>query len=169
MAYLWSRQIVAPAVEPVTLEEFKTHLRFTGDATEDALLEALITAARQEVEAYTWRQLISQTWHDYHTDMPLSSRCPFRLKNSPFAVEQAVGIKVVLRDHTHYSIFAVSYVGYIDNADRGLVYLANTETDRWLEESQLSHSRPDVAQIEYTVGYGATGAEVPSSLRQPCL
>ena len=52
--------ITAPASEPITLAEAKVHLRVTN-TIEDALITALITAARQFVEGYTWRPLMTQT------------------------------------------------------------------------------------------------------------
>lgn len=56
----------APAAEPVTLEEVRIYLRI--DSTEEeALLAALIVAARNAAETITRRALITQTW-DYCLD-----------------------------------------------------------------------------------------------------
>lgn len=52
--------ITAPASEPITLAEAKVHLR-VSNTIEDTLITALITAARQWVEGYTWRPLMTQT------------------------------------------------------------------------------------------------------------
>lgn len=52
--------ITAPSAEPLTLAEAKLHLR-VNNSVEDALITALITAARQFVEGYTWRPLMTQT------------------------------------------------------------------------------------------------------------
>lgn len=52
--------ITAPSAEPITLAEAKLHLR-VNNSVEDALITALITAARQFVEGYTWRPLMTQT------------------------------------------------------------------------------------------------------------
>lgn len=53
--------ITAPATEPVTLAEAKLHLRVDG-VTEDTLITALISAARQDAEHRLGRALITQTW-----------------------------------------------------------------------------------------------------------
>lgn len=51
----------APATEPLLLSEVKTHLRVDG-TDEDALIVSLIAAAREYVESFTRRALITQTW-----------------------------------------------------------------------------------------------------------
>ena len=58
-----STLITAPAVEPVTLAEMRTHLRLHGDDTsENDLLTDLIQEARQEIEQRISRAMIEQTW-----------------------------------------------------------------------------------------------------------
>lgn len=54
--------LTAPAGEPVTRQEMKDHARIdaTDDAT-NALVDALITAARDQVENYTRRSLVKRT------------------------------------------------------------------------------------------------------------
>lgn len=55
--------VTAPAVEPVTLAEAKSHLRLDPDGTdENALIADLIRAARENVENFTHRAIIAQTW-----------------------------------------------------------------------------------------------------------
>lgn len=53
--------IDAPASEPLSLVEAKNYLRIGHDA-DDALIASLISAARVQVETYTRRALITQTW-----------------------------------------------------------------------------------------------------------
>jgi len=55
------RQVAAPAQEPVSLEEAKTHLRVSHNL-DDTYIQGLITLARQEYERITGRALITQTW-----------------------------------------------------------------------------------------------------------
>jgi len=49
-------------VEPVTAAELRVHLRWEYGNVEEALMEALITAARHKVEETIGRSLINQTW-----------------------------------------------------------------------------------------------------------
>ena len=50
-----------PAGEPLTLAEAKLHLRVDLN-DDDALIAALISAAREQVEFLTGQRLITQTW-----------------------------------------------------------------------------------------------------------
>jgi hypothetical protein len=56
-----STLIAGPGEEPVTLAEAKLFARVDG-SDEDALMGALIAAARLHVESITGRALITQTW-----------------------------------------------------------------------------------------------------------
>ncbi len=53
--------ITPPAAEPVSLAEAKLHLRVDFDE-DDALIQALISAARQSAEMLTQRQLVTARW-----------------------------------------------------------------------------------------------------------
>lgn len=53
--------LAGPAAEPLTRAEAKAYLRIDHDA-EDALIDALVAAARRLVEAATGRALMDQTW-----------------------------------------------------------------------------------------------------------
>lgn len=53
--------ITAPALEPVTLQEAKDHLRLeVGE--DDGQVTSAILSARQWVEEHCWRGLVTQTW-----------------------------------------------------------------------------------------------------------
>jgi uncharacterized phiE125 gp8 family phage protein len=64
--------ITGPASEPITRQEAKLHLRMISDVSdvtphpEDALVDALIVAARQGAEHITGRALMPQTWELAH-------------------------------------------------------------------------------------------------------
>lgn len=60
------REIVtAPASEPVTVDEVKTHLRLE-DSDHDAYITELIKAIRLEFEGLTGLALITQTWRCWY-------------------------------------------------------------------------------------------------------
>lgn len=60
---------VDPTVEPVTLVEAKSQLRITA-SDDDALINRLITTARDRAEVYTNRALVSQSWKLLMDDFP---------------------------------------------------------------------------------------------------
>jgi len=70
-----STLIAPPGEEPVTLAEAKSFCRIDG-SDEDALVNALIAAARLQVESLTGRALITQTWR-------LTMACAPRLVELP--------------------------------------------------------------------------------------
>lgn len=61
--------VTAPAEEPITLAEVKTHRRVTGP-DEDGLLTGLIAAARQLFEDETGRQVVTATWRGHLDRFP---------------------------------------------------------------------------------------------------
>lgn len=63
------RKIADPVVEPVSLTEAKLHLRVTV-SSEDALIQALITAARTACEERLGRALIATAWQDTADEFP---------------------------------------------------------------------------------------------------
>ena len=52
--------ITPPATEPITLNEMKLHSRIDG-SDDDTLINALITAARMQIEQMANTKLITQT------------------------------------------------------------------------------------------------------------
>lgn len=56
-------QSIAPASEPISLDEAKAHCHIESDFTEDdTQVDAFIAAARESCEARTSRQLVEATW-----------------------------------------------------------------------------------------------------------
>ncbi len=68
--------VTGPDIEPVTLEIAKAHLKVDHDA-DDELIREQALAARQWIETYTRRALISQTWALTLADFP--RRHPFEI------------------------------------------------------------------------------------------
>lgn len=62
--------VTPPATEPVTLAEAKLHLRVDHTA-DDALITALITAAREAIEGETTRSLVATSWEKRFAALPL--------------------------------------------------------------------------------------------------
>lgn len=66
--------ITPPAVEPVTVEEVKLHTRVAGDV-EDYLIAMWIRSARELIEEYQRRAIITQTLEVTMDSFPDSVFC----------------------------------------------------------------------------------------------
>lgn len=147
---------VDPTAEPILLDEAKAHCRV--DITDDdALITALIIAAREYVEEQTARQLITATWVRHLDCFPAGV---IELPRPPLI-----------------SVGAITYIdpnGVIQTLDP-----SQYTVDIWTEPGRLlpafglswpSHRRgPSSVAIPYQAGYGAAGTAVPRSLRQAML
>ncbi len=70
--------VAGPAFEPVTLDDFKAHMRITG-TDEDGTLAGWLRVGRQQVENILSRKLVSQTWILFLPQFPARNyiRLPF--------------------------------------------------------------------------------------------
>jgi uncharacterized phiE125 gp8 family phage protein len=148
------RVLDGPAVEPISLEEAKSHLREDG-MDQDAYIEGLlIPAAREYVEAHAWRALITQTW---------------------VFTYPCFGSRLVVPMPPLQEIDTVEYY----DADNALVeldpasYLVDTESEpavivpvgSW----PVTYDRPGAVRVEAVVGYGDEPSDVPTKFRQAML
>ena len=92
-----------PDQEPITLEEAKNHLRVHHDL-EDALIESLITAAREWCEDFQNRAYLTQEWVLYFDELQYDviriPRPPLQQVNSIVVV----GADDVQHDVTDYEV-----------------------------------------------------------------
>lgn len=68
-------QIVPPTSEPVTVDELKTHLHYIG-SDEDADMQLMLLAAREDIERCLHRQLMPATYVLYMDWFPRQIRLP---------------------------------------------------------------------------------------------
>lgn len=144
----------APSAEPVTLADAKQHLKLDHDS-EDDLIEGLIRAAREEVEASTGLALIDQSW---------------RLTLDRIPVTKVVRIAC----HPIKEILSVTAFGA--DGEGALVDPATYMLDRHARPARLWFSqRPEARrqmngiEIDLTVGFGEAGPDVPDTLRRAVL
>lgn len=94
--------LVAPAVEPVSRAEMKTHLK-VDLSTEDGLIDALTVAAREWVENYTRRSLVKRT-------LELRLDCfPGEIKLPRGPVQSVSSVKYTDQDGTLQTVDAGNY------------------------------------------------------------
>ncbi len=149
--------VTAPGVEPVSLAEAKSHLR-VDTTDDDALITALITAAREQVENDTRRALVTQTW-DYVLDaFPSGSEIVLPLP----PLQSVTSITYRDKDGNSSTFDASNYV--VDTAGMfGRVVLKSGVT--W---PSVTLYPAGAVTVRFVAGYGDAGA-VPQSLKQAIL
>ncbi len=148
MAY---KLITAPAAEPVSTAEAKTHLRITH-SDDDTYIGTLISAARLYAEAQTRRALINQTWE------LTAESFPKEIRLIPAPLSSVTHIKYYDGDGTLQTLSSSAY--QVDTTDSvGIV----TEA--------YGYSWPTVrdglyngVQVRFVAGYGGASTDVPSSV-----
>lgn len=152
--------ITAPALEPVTLEEAKAHLRVDGN-DEDALIGALITTAVGYLDGWggiLGRALITQTWGETFDGFPRGD--VLRLRLAP--VQSVTFIKYRDSANAEQTLSTTVYEGPFTD-DLG-VYVALRENQVW----PSTYERRDAVSVQYVCGYGGQ-FDVPQQVRQAIL
>jgi uncharacterized phiE125 gp8 family phage protein len=146
-----------PAIEPVTLAEAKAHLRLDTDA-DDAYVSALIGAARERVELFLRRALITQMF-DYTLDgFPAK-----RFMDLPRPPLQSVeSVKYIDTAGSLQTLAAESYVVDCASNEIGRVALA------WNRFWPLTICSINTVVIRFIAGYG-DAADVPQAIRHGIL
>jgi len=143
-----------PAIEPVTLEELKDHLR-VDSVDEDAVLTGLLAAAREWCEGFQNRAYITQTLQLWLDEWPAANVIVL-----PRPQLQSVdSVKYYGTDDTEYTLdasdYRVSLYGY-----KGRVVLNHGKS--W----PSTILRPaEAVVVEYDAGYGDDAADVPERAR----
>lgn len=148
-------RIAAPAVEPVTLVEAKAHLRVT-DSAEDSLINGLIKAAREEVEAAAGLALIRQDWRLYLDSWPPSGIV--RLRRHP--VQSVIQVTVYDAQGAPQTLVPASV-----NLDRATRPARFAMPDTAVAPGQAMNG----IEIDFRAGFGDTGVDVPDGLKRAIL
>lgn len=154
----------APAAEPVDIDDAKAHLRVTI-TDDDDLIDALITAARQRVEAFTQKAFITQDWYlyfDWHehgwgTLRPLMFDWSRRSNNIklPFPPLQSLtAFEYLSAANTWTAVDSTIY--YLDVPGNQIILTG------CLPEPFQRHSG---FRVTFRTGYGDTAEKVPEGIR----
>lgn len=155
--------ITEPDAEPLTLEEAKTHLRFSSDHESD-LIRSLIVAARKHAETYTGKSFITQELRLTRDSFPCDGDC-IRLPRPPLASVTAdadwpdLGVFYTdtngdeqEMDSSLYVVDTTSGIGRI-----GLAYGETWPTDAIKQISAV--------RVQYLAGYGNLPSDVPDTIK----
>lgn len=154
--------ITRPALEPVTTAEAKTHLRVT-QSSEDTLIGTLITAARQHVEEYLRRALVTQT---------LEYKIPGfgeRIILPRPQLQYVVSVKYLDSDEAEQTLASTYWIEHAPTEDFG--YLQRAPQKTWPAVA----ARDDAVRIRYVAGYPDPGSPtdgvggVPEAINQAIL
>jgi uncharacterized phiE125 gp8 family phage protein len=147
-----------PAIEPVSLETAKDHLRVTHN-DEDDYISLLITAARKHVEDFTGRALITQTWDQWFDRFPYGGDAESVVK-SP--IQSVTSVTYVDINGATQTLSTSVYVVDTDS-NPALFYLAYNQTWPTFREQRKA------IKIRFVAGYGDTEASVPAPITQAVM
>ncbi len=158
--------ITPPASEPVTLAEAKLHCRV--DITDDdALITALITAAREEVERQSYHALMTQTlelilnyWPYDHPLLPGWYTGHIKVPRPPLVSVTSV----TYRDYTG-TVNTLAPSQYVVAADSIPAEIMPPYAKTW---PPVVLYAAEAIRVRYVCGF-ASAADVPQSLKQAML
>lgn len=159
-------------VEPVTLQEAKTHLRVTS-TDDDAYITTLIAVARQSVEEQTRRAILSQTWVAGFSSWPIALG---RAEARGFGRGDADGFE--LPRPKALSVESLVYFDQddqeqtMDEADYTVDLEAFPAILRVKSAVQLPALSPNLnapIRITYVAGFGEDAAAVPAPIKHAIL
>jgi uncharacterized phiE125 gp8 family phage protein len=146
--------VSGPAVEPLTAAEAKERLNI-GSEVSDAVMDAYIMAARQRIDGadgYLGRALITQTWQGRDDTFPSEDNGRIYIPLPPL---QTVTVS--------YLDSAGSPVTLVDGVDYRVVQAQRPyilPLTGWPSVTGI-----DGVTIEFVVGYGDAGSDVPEPIR----
>lgn len=164
MQYRSLTRATAPAVEPVTLTEAKAHLRVDSEA-DDAYIATLITAAREWVEQYLDRTLVTTQWTMRLDRFPPNSLDPIELPRPPMVTsgaETAVSVSYTLETG---STATVSTATYRVHRHETPGKIATVYGGTW----PAGREDDNAVIVTWWAGYGASGTSVPAAIRHAML
>jgi uncharacterized phiE125 gp8 family phage protein len=155
--------ITAAGTEPLTLAQAKLHLRVTA-SDEDTLVTALITAAREQAEAYTRRRFITQTWDYFRDAFPLGYKYPCdeeKIFVPQPPLQSVTSLKYFDTTGVEQTLATSKYL--VDaSSEPGRIAPAYGET--W----PCTREQMNAVTVRFVCGYGAAVA-VPSSIAAAML
>lgn len=160
MAIYGQTLVTAPATEPITLAEAKLQCGIATDVNyHDPLLQILITAAREKVEADTSRAIITQTW-DYSFDLwPIGLEAIY-LPRAPVA--SITSVKYYDQANAQQTLSTTVYKTMLDR-EPGEIRV------HYQQQWPFLYGEPGGITVRYVAGYGTANTSVPQSLRQALL
>jgi hypothetical protein len=170
-----NKLVTAPAVEPVTLDEAKEHMRITNNDS-DGFIEALITEARQMLESISSVNFITQTWVLTIDNWP-GAKDAWWGGIREGAISDLFGgyASVAL---PRYPLQSISGINVYDEAGNATavtvadVFDVDTESRRGKIVLKSNAAWPvalrpsNAIKVTYVAGYGDAASDVPAALKR---
>jgi uncharacterized phiE125 gp8 family phage protein len=162
MKYNSVTRVTGPAVEPLTVAEAKLHLR-VDISDDDAYIGTLITAAREWVENYLDRTLITTQLILRAAEFPTEELELARPPMVASGTATAVVITYTLADTTTATLSTALYrVDRTSTPGNVAPIINGTWPSDVIEDA-------NAVAVTYYAGYGPTSASVPATIRHACL
>ena len=162
MKYNSVTRATGPAVEPLTVAEAKLHLR-VDISDDDAYIGTLITAAREWVENYLDRTLITTQLILRAAEFPTEELELARPPMATAGTATAVVITYTLADTTTATLSTALYrVDRTSTPGNVAPIINGTWPSDVIEDA-------NAVAVTYWAGYGPTSASVPATIRHAML
>ncbi len=149
-----------PSEEPLTLQEAKDHLLVTS-TSQDTYISTLITAARKQLERYTQRAFITQTWVAYGSNWyGKGEYCYNEPILLPYPKLQSVTeIKYFDLQGTEQTLDPTQFYHVDDISEPCRIVRRYNAIYPYLQ-----YGKPNSFSIEYVAGFGAA-VDVPEDIK----
>lgn len=143
----------APAVEPVSTDEAKTHLRITH-TDDNTYIDTLVKAARLYCERATRRAFITQTWD-------LAAECfdDDEIELTPGPLQSITHVKYYDTDGTLQTLSTDVYEADITDC---VGYARLKYNQYW---PTIRSGLYNGVQVRYVAGYGNSATDVPANIK----
>lgn len=165
--------VVAPASEPVSIDEMREHLRL-DTTVDDTYLSDLVMGAREYVEQEIRKALIEQTWALFLDAVPRFDNLGWwdGIRDGAISMKSPRFIELPISP-----LVSVDHIKYYDDEDNATTWaVSNYFVDTSSTPGRVGlrtggtwpvFTRPlNGLEIQYKAGYGSLSSDVPSSLRQ---
>lgn len=165
-------------MEPVSVADLKSYLRI-DTSSDDTMLAAFQITARELIESYTGRRLITQTWDYWLDSFPSTVRFDNLMPEG--VTEGKLSEFLSVSKHLQIPLMPLQSVTYLNTyPDDGVAVLMDADeyiVDTVHEPGRVSlktstnwpttYLRPvNGVQVRFVCGYGAAGTDVPSAIIQ---
>jgi uncharacterized phiE125 gp8 family phage protein len=150
-------RVTAPSASPVSLAEAKAQMRVEG-TDDDTIIQRLIDAAVAfvDVQGVLGRAMITQTWGEW-------------LAPNPSTVILSLGPVQSVSAIKYYDVDGVLQTATLSDFNVFGTPNRITVSPKSGKAWPVTQTRDDAIKIEYVIGYGATSASVPQTVRHALM